>query len=78
MTQMALSMSACKPSMMAGVATETMVESTRIMKNPMTSDHNAGQARISGAEECMVRGYNRALTFGSGPGCWGILVALGL
>ncbi len=33
--------------MMAGVATETIVESTRIMKKPITSDHSAGQGRRS-------------------------------
>lgn len=30
--------------MRAGVATDTIVESTRIMKNPTTSDQSAGQA----------------------------------
>lgn len=34
--------------MIAGVATDTMVESTRIMKNPSTSAHSAGQGRTSG------------------------------
>src|SRR3712207_3805867 len=36
-------MSAPRPSMIRGLATDTMVLSIRIMKNPMTSDHRAGQ-----------------------------------
>jgi hypothetical protein len=33
--------------MIAGVATETIVVSTRIMKNPMHSANSAGQGRAS-------------------------------
>src|SRR3954470_2272446 len=40
-------MSVCRPRRIAGFATETMVVSMRIMKNPRTSDQSAGQGRIS-------------------------------
>ncbi|BDV29453.1 hypothetical protein Microterr_01130 [Microbacterium terricola] len=35
---------------MAGFATETIVVSTRIMKNPMTRAHRAGQALRAGVD----------------------------
>ena len=34
-----------RPCMIAGVATDTIVESTRIMKKPITMAHRAGQGR---------------------------------
>src|SRR3954462_8482514 len=40
-------MSVSRPRRIAGLATETMVVSMRIMKNPRTSDQSAGQGRIS-------------------------------
>ena len=43
MTQMTEFTSASRPRMIAGVATDTIVESTRIMKKPSTSAHRAGQ-----------------------------------
>ncbi len=36
-------MSVSRPSMMLGLATETIVVSRRIMKNPITRDQRAGQ-----------------------------------
>jgi len=41
--------------MIAGIATETIVESTRIMKNPSTSAHSAGHG---------LTGPSRSLRFG--------------
>src|SRR5215218_2363905 len=40
-------MSVSRSCRIAGLATETMVVSMRIMKNPRTSDQSAGQGRIS-------------------------------
>src|SRR5450759_2678499 len=39
-------MPALKARISAGLATETIVESTRIMKNPRTSAHSAGHASL--------------------------------
>ena len=43
MTQTTESTSASNAAMIAGVAMDTIVASTRIMKNPSTSAHIAGQ-----------------------------------
>ena len=42
MTQITELMSASRPSMMRGLATETMVVSIRIIKKPITRDQSAG------------------------------------
>jgi hypothetical protein len=42
---------ACSDRMIAGVATVTMVESTRIMKKPRHSAHSAGQGWKSGSRD---------------------------
>src|SRR6478609_9992413 len=39
--------SVSSPSMMRGLATETMVVSIRIMKNPMTRDQSAGHGLVT-------------------------------
>src|SRR6476659_1829283 len=44
-----LFVSGSSAALMAGFATETIVVSTRIMKNPMTSAHRAGHALRGGA-----------------------------
>ena len=46
MTHNTVCTSAAKVVIRVGVATETMFESTRIMKNPITIDHRAGQASL--------------------------------
>jgi hypothetical protein len=44
--------SASRSRMIAGVATDTMVESTRIMKNPTTRAHRAGHGPRSWTSSC--------------------------
>ena len=48
-----------RPVMMVGFATDTIVVSTRIMKKPSTSDHSAGQGRITAprASVCIPPAY---------------------
>ena len=54
-----------------GMATETIVESTRIMKNPITSDHRAGHAWRG------ISGSWGGVATGSGEGCdGGVVVGL--
>ena len=47
MTQITELMSVLRPSMMLGLATETMVVSIRIMKKPITRDQSAGHGRAT-------------------------------
>ena len=44
-----LFVSGSRAALIAGLATETIVVSTRIMKNPMTSAHRAGHGLRAGA-----------------------------
>src|SRR5699024_10230454 len=46
-TQMTALMSASREAMMSGIATETIVESTRIMKKPKHSAHSARQGFVT-------------------------------
>jgi hypothetical protein len=48
--------------MIAGVATETIVESTRIMKNPRQSANSAGHGSDSGAAEVGAAGAAWVMT----------------
>src|SRR5687767_2108780 len=51
-------MSVSRPSMMLGLATETMVVSIRIMKNPMTRDQRAGHGLATFSKDSAQQGLD--------------------